>query len=179
MMLMGDEVRRTQGGNNNAYCQDNETSWFDWRLVAERPDMHRFVTMLNGSRVLRDVDQQRLPLSQVIRQAHVTWHGAKLYEPDWSDSSHSIAITFTPTLPGKQMAVHAILNAYWEPLDFELPPVLIDRAPDDWRRWIDTFLDSPDDIVDWTDAPRVGGSVYRVGARSMVVLFAPIDAHEL
>ena len=44
MMLMGDEVRRTQGGNNNAYCQDNETSWFDWTLLAKHADVHRFVT---------------------------------------------------------------------------------------------------------------------------------------
>jgi len=49
----GDEVRRTQGGNNNAYCQDNETSWFDWTLLAKRADVHRFVTMLNALRILR------------------------------------------------------------------------------------------------------------------------------
>jgi len=176
MMLMGDEVRRTQGGNNNAYCQDNETSWFDWRLVKERADLHRFVSLLNGCRVLRDVEHehQRLPLSQLIRQTHVTWHGVKLYEPDWSDSSHSIA--FTSTLPGRRMTFHVILNAYWDPLDFELPPVVVGRAHDCWRRWIDTFLDSPRDIVDWKDAPSVSGSMYRAEPRSVVVLFAPIDA---
>jgi isoamylase len=176
MMLMGDEVRRTQEGNNNAYCQDNETSWFDWRLVAERADLHRFVSLLNGLRASRDVEheQQRVPLSQLIRQTHVTWHGVKLFEPDWSVSSHSIA--FTSRLPGRRMAFHAIFNAYWEPLEFELPPVVVDGAPDQWRRWIDTFLDSPHDIVDWKDAPRIDGSTYRAEPRSMVVLFAPIDA---
>ena len=49
MILMGDEVRRTQGGNNNAYCQDNETSWFDWTLITRRADVHRFVSLLNAS----------------------------------------------------------------------------------------------------------------------------------
>jgi glycogen operon protein len=76
------------------------------------------------------------------------------------------------------MTIHVILNAYWEPLDFELP-VVADSAHDGWRRWIDTFLDSPRDIVDWKDAPRVGGSMYRAEARSVVVLFAPIDAQEV
>ncbi len=46
MLLMGDEVRRTQGGNNNAYCQDNEISWFDWTLLERHADIHRFVRTL-------------------------------------------------------------------------------------------------------------------------------------
>ena len=179
MMLMGDEVRRTQNGNNNAYCQDNETSWFDWGLVEERVDMHRFVTLLNRCRLSRDAvhEQQRVSLRQLIRETHVTWHGVKLYEPDWSDASHSIA--FTSRLPGRRMVFHVILNAYWEPLDFELPPVVAVGARDRWRRWIDTFLDSPHDIVDWKDAPEVGGWMYRTEPRSVVVLFAPIDAGRL
>ena len=177
MMLMGDEVRRTQNGNNNAYCQDNETSWFDWTLVGKRADVHRFVTMINERRVLRDVEheQRRVALSQLIRQAHITWHGVKLHEPDWSDSSHSIA--FTSRLLGGRMAFHAILNAYWEPLDFELPPA-VEGASDRWRRWIDTFLDSPRDIVDWDEAPTVCGRVYRAEPRSVVVLFGTLDAEQ-
>ena len=179
MMLMGDEVCRTQGGNNNAYCQDNETSWFDWRLVEEWAGLRRFVAVLNGCRVSRNAEheQQRVPLSQLIRQTHVTWHGVKLYEPDWSAASHSIA--FTSRLPARRMAFHAIFNAYWEPLDFELPPVAIDGAPGRWRRWIDTFLDSPHDIVDWQDAPLIDGSIYRAEPRSMVVLFTPVAAQEI
>ena len=73
------------------------------------------------------------------------------------------------------MVFHVILNAYWEPLDFELPPVVVAGARDHWRRWIDTFLDSPHDIVDWKDAPEVGGWMYRTEPRSVVVLFAPIE----
>ncbi len=59
MILMGDEVRRTQHGNNNAYCQDNETSWFDWTLVAKHADVHRFVRLLNAQRLLRDAGAGR------------------------------------------------------------------------------------------------------------------------
>jgi glycogen operon protein len=178
MMLMGDEVRRTQGGNNNAYCQDNQTSWFDWTLVAERADVHRFVTLLNSCRVSRDWErvQRQETLSQLIRHTHITWHGVKLHEPDWSESSHTVA--FTARLTHRGMLFHTIFNGYWEPLDFELP-AMIDAAHDQWHRWIDTFLDSPDDIVDWGEAPAVGGSTYRAQPRSVVVLFAPLGAADV
>jgi isoamylase len=177
MMLMGDEVRRSQRGNNNAYCQDNETTWFDWTLVEERADLHRFVTLLNRARTSRDAEheQQRVPLSQLIRQSHLTWHGVKLYEPDWSDSSHSIA--FTSRFTRRRMVFHAMFNAYWQPLDFELPPI-IGSDHDPWRRWIDTSLDAPYDIVDWEDAPAIGASTYRASPRSVVVLVARFDALE-
>ena len=174
MMLMGDEVRRTQGGNNNAYCQDNETSWFDWTLLDKRPDVHRFVTLLNARRVLRDVEpeRQRVALNQVIRQAHLTWHGVELDRPDWSPTSHSLAFTVKAPLP--RVSCHVLLNAYWEPLEFELLSVA-HGVQNPWRRWIDTFLDSPNDIVEWESAPAVVGHRYRAEPRSVVVLFADLD----
>ena len=171
MILMGDEVRRTQGGNNNAYCQDNEASWFDWTLVATHADVHRFVTLLNARRLLRDVEheRQRVSLAEMIRKANKAWHGVKPNQPDWRDDSHSIA--FTVELRQDEMLVHVILNAYWEPLDFELPPVAT-RGDAHWRRWIDTALDSPHDIVPWQTAPSLPVRPYRTEARSVVVLFA-------
>ena len=69
MILMGDEVRRTQRGNNNAYCQDNEISWFDWALVDKHADVHRFVRLLIERRLLRDVEheRQRVSLSTMLQ----------------------------------------------------------------------------------------------------------------
>src|SRR5207342_984342 len=69
MILMGDEVRHTQGGNNNAYCQDNETSWFDWSLVEKHADVHRFVRLLLERRLLRDMDAklQRTSLNELLK----------------------------------------------------------------------------------------------------------------
>ena len=177
MILMGDEVRRTQQGNNNAYCQDNETSWFDWTLVAKHADVHRFVTLLNARRLLRDAEPEgrRLSLNQVLRKAIKAWHGVKLGQPDWGDSSHSLAVTAEAR--DEKLLVHLILNAYWESLEFELP-----RAGDDdgdsWHRWIDTTLDSPQDIVEWETAPTVPGGTYRAGPRSVVVLFARLEDGE-
>jgi len=172
MMLMGDEVRRTQRGNNNAYFHDDETTWFDWRLLAKRADVHRFVTLLNSCRVPRDPEYERVALYQLIREAQMTWHGVRLHEPDWRHSSHSVA--FTARLTHKRMLFHVILNAYWEPLEFELSSV--DGCQEPWRRWIDTFLDSPQDIVEWETAPTVPGLTYRAEPRSVVVLFARLDA---
>jgi isoamylase len=169
MLLMGDEVRRTQGGNNNAYCQDNETSWFDWSLLEKHADVHRFVTLLNARRLLRDVEheRERLTLTEMIRKATKAWHGVKLYQPDWRPSSRTLA--FTTELAGDRILVHLILNAYWEPLDFELPTV---EGGGPWRRWIDTSLDSPSDIVQWESAPSLSKSTYPTEARSVVVLFS-------
>jgi glycogen operon protein len=170
MILMGDEVRRTQGGNNNAYCQDNELNWFDWTLVAKHADVHRFVTLLNERRLLRSVEheRQRLSLAQLIQQANKSWHGVKLNAPDWGDASHSVA--FGAELREDGITVHLIFNAYHEPLDFELPP--LDGTPGKpWRRWIDTSLSSTDDITSWQDAPAVRGATYRAESRSTVVLF--------
>ena len=174
MMLMGDEVRRTQGGNNNAYCQDNATSWFDWTLLAKHADVHRFVSLLNARRVLRDVEheEKRVALNQLLLQEDITWHGVKLGEPDWRNSSHSLA--FTVRLTMDRTHYHTILNAYWEPLEFELPPVA-DGGRHPWRRWVDTFLDSPHDIVEWEQAPAVPGRTYRAEPRSVVVLFADLE----
>ena len=60
---MGDEVRRTQRGNNNAYCQDNEISWFDWTLLEKHADVHRFVRLLIARRLLRDMERERQRVS--------------------------------------------------------------------------------------------------------------------
>jgi glycogen operon protein len=169
MILMGDEVRRSQSGNNNAYCQDNETSWLDWTLVERHADLHRFVSLLNARRLQREVEfeRQRLSLDQLIRQAEKAWHGVKLREPDWSPHSHSLA--FEAKGP-EGLHVYLVLNAYWEPLAFELPPVGADGAGP-WRRWIDTAFDSPQDIMPWAAAPAITVGRYPVEARAVVVLF--------
>lgn len=173
MILMGDEVRRTQHGNNNGYAHDDERNWFDWTLLERHADVHRFVKLLIARRLLRTTEHevQRLSLNQLLRQANSAWHGVRLGQPDWGDSSHSVA--FSAELRKEKLLLHLIMNAYWEPLDFALPPVA-NGDPNPWRRWIDTALDSPQDIVDWQMAPSVAGQSYRAEARSVVVLFASL-----
>ncbi len=167
MLFMGDEVRRTQRGNNNAYCQDNEVSWFDWTLLERHGDIHRFVRALNHIRLSRDLmaDEGRISLNEILRRAQIEWHGVKLHQPDWSQHSHSLALTFR-SQRGRFLH-HAILNAYWEPLSFELPPVPAESR-EGWRRHWDTALDPPQDILPWESAPFVDQSTYLVQPRSMV-----------
>ncbi len=169
MISMGDEVRRTQLGNNNAYCQDNELSWFDWSLLDVHGDVFRFTAGLIRLRLALDMTQVNhgLPLEAFLERSQVTWHGVRLHEPDLSHHSHSLALTVRAI--GGARLVHAILNAYWEPLDFELPPV--DPAHP-WRRVVDTSLDDELAIVDLASAPSVTATHYRAGPRSVVLLSA-------
>jgi glycogen operon protein len=171
MMLMGDEVRRNQRGNNNAYCQDNEVSWFDWTHVARHADLHRFVTLLAERRARRDVEPelQRVSLARLLERSHIAWHGVEVGRPDWSHHSHSLAVTAANREGG--LAFHMMLNAYWEPLDFALPAAGIDSRSE-WRRWIDTAQETPNDIAAWREAPLVPGPTYRVEPRSVVVVFS-------
>ncbi|MGZ4608862.1 MAG: glycogen debranching protein GlgX [Actinomycetes bacterium] len=174
MIGMGDEVRRTQQGNNNPYCQDNAISWFDWSLTDRYADVRRFVRGLIDLRL--DLDMTRvmhgLPLKEFLARSLVEFHGVRLHQPDWSDDSHTLAVTVRSVI-GTRM-VHAILNGYEHPLDFELPPVAAPTLP--WRRVVDTALDPPADITDLASAPPVRGAVYRAAEHSVVLLRADLHA---
>ena len=170
MFLMGDELRRTQHGNNNAYCQDNESNWLDWSLTTRHADVRRFVKLVIARRLLRHTgpERERMTLTQLITGATKSWHGVKLNQPDWSDHSHSIA--FSAELKREGQLIYLIFNAYWEPLEFELP------RPEKgeggcWKRWIDTSLQMPHDIVPWQEALPISGHSYQAGPRSVVVLW--------
>ncbi|MGE5248061.1 MAG: glycogen debranching protein GlgX [Verrucomicrobiota bacterium] len=173
MLLMGDEVRRTQRGNNNAYCQDNEVSWFDWGLLARHADVHRFVKTLIAARQRRSalLEGAKVSLNEMLKRARIEWHGVTLRRPDWSDVSHSLAFTLH-SVRGRFL-VHSMLNAYWETLTFELPVVPEGRGQP-WRRWIDTSLPSPDDICGWEDAPVITNPAYAVPPRTSVFVVLPL-----
>jgi isoamylase len=170
---MGDEVRRTQQGNNNAFCQDSALSWFDWDLLERHGDIHRFVKELNTFRQRRDVMAERatLSLNQLLERARIEWHGVALTRPDWSEHSRSLA--FTLRTLGDRFLLHGMFNAYWEPLAFQLPPVSEGRQA--WRRCIDTALPSPDDISRWEAAPLVAQASYVAQPRSVVVLASGLE----
>jgi len=172
MFVMGDEVRRTQRGNNNPYCQDNEISWFDWSLTEKYADIHRFVRRLIDVRLELDMTRvmHGLPLKEFLTRSLVEFHGVRLHHPDWSAHSHSLALTVRSVI-GTRM-VHAILNSWENPLDFELPPVATPAMP--WRRVVDTALPPPEDITDLQHAPAVKAHTYRAEAHSVVLLCADL-----
>ena len=143
MLLMGDEVRRTQQGNNNAYCQDNAISWFDWDDVARHADIRRFARSLihfhQESAIFRDRTFWGEPGATKI-----TWHGVRLGR---AGLGRRFALAGVRIVARRESGehLHVMLNAYWEPLVFELPATAAGRA---WRRLVDTALESPQDFCD-------------------------------
>lgn len=176
MLLMGDEVQRTQQGNNNAYCQNNEISWFDWSLVEQQADFRRFVSgmihLIQSLELFQHEEHLQVASSNLEKdysahKPYIVWHGVKLNQPDWGYHSHSLA--FTLYHPDAQEHLHIIFNAYWEPLTFELPNLKRELA---WHRIVDTSLASPDDFCPIEAAVRVEESSYWVSDRASVVLMA-------
>ncbi len=173
MLLMGDEVRRSQLGNNNAYCQNNELSWFNWDNVETEAGLLRFVSGL--IHFVQDLELFRqdalIPVSYGSHEPHLVWHGVKLGKPDWSESSRSLA--FSVRHPAKEEHLHVIFNSYWKPLTFELPLLSWGER---WHRIVDTALPSPDDFCEPETAPSVDGDDYKAEGRSAVILMARHEA---
>jgi isoamylase len=143
MLLAGDELGRTQRGNNNAYCQDNDVSWVDWGLEEKNADLLRFFRILISIRkrykLMRHGTFSPDPVGGDVR---IEWHGVHLHQPDWSYESRSIAAHAHGMADGEQKHLYFVANAHWEPHTYELPVV----AGWVWCRSIDTSRPSPDDI---------------------------------
>ncbi len=167
MLLMGDEVRRTQHGNNNAYCQDNEASWFDWRGIETNPGLLRFVQgLIRFSRSYSVFNLEHIPRAPVTSTGvRITWHGVHLDEPDFGDDSHSLAFEMKAPIEGEHIFV--MMSAFWKPLTFELPRTDIGYA---WHRVVDTSLGPGQDYCPPGKSPRVEGSRYLLKDRSIAVL---------
>jgi glycogen operon protein len=171
MLMMGDEVCRTQLGNNNAYCQDNALSWLDWSLREQHADQYRFVKQLiQLRRLLYRWDHKQSPtLKQFFQQLHIEYHGVKLDHPDWSQDSHSLAMLVAK--PHRPYVIYFIFNSYWQSLEFELPEKF-QKTTLHWARVIDTALPSPEDCVALNGAAKIAGKHYLAQARSVVMLIA-------
>jgi isoamylase len=170
MLLMGDEVLRTQKGNNNAYCQNNDLSWFNWEQIEQNQDMLRFtqglIDLIQSFHCFKH-DQPLVVTRQAIAEPAICWHGIGLDQPDWSDNSHSLA--FTLRYLHYQECFHVMLNAYWQPLTFELPSL---PARSDWYRIVDTAQSAPADFCPPEQAQIVPSDTYEVCDLSCVVLLA-------
>jgi glycogen operon protein len=161
MLLMGDEFGRTQQGNNNAYCQDNEISWLDWSVAQKNAAQVRFTTMMIALR------KKYFSLSREQFLVRVRWHGTKPSNPDWTGQSRTLAMELHSGGQG-QPAFYVLMNAHWEPHLFTLPPT---EGQHRWRRLVDTNLPSPDDIVEEPNAvPLDPGDHYLATPRSVVML---------
>lgn len=168
MLLMGDEVRRTQKGNNNAYCQDNELSWFDWDLVEKNADLIKFVRGLIAFTQEKEIFkiEDLLASFEDLDEPHITWHGVEINKPDWSENSQSLA--FTLLHPGAGETIHVMVNAFWKSLKFQIPEL----KGFQWHKIIDTSLTSPDDFRALSEATIIDKKMVNVSDRSIIVLMA-------
>jgi isoamylase len=177
LMLGGDELGRTQHGNNNAYCQDNEISWLDWSAVDA--DLLSFTRDLVAFRRSHPVFRRRRFLTGAEAEdlGWFTPAGKPMTQGDWADSS---ALALGIYLDGSDDPDQApdgtllvdddflvLVNAWWEPLDFALPPARPGQA---WLAEIDTYDPA---APAHTSGPRQAGDKVTVGPRSVSVLRGP------
>jgi isoamylase len=170
MLLAGDEVLRSQGGNNNAWCQDNTLGWFDWSLAERNADMLRFVRGLIALRKRHPSLQRRHFLSGRVREGSelpdIAWHGVDLDAPEWlGKECRTLAFTLAPREKGEG-PLHVMLNMGAEGSSFAVPGLAAYR----WRLAVDTAAESPADLFGPAKQPPFTDRRYTLAARSVVVL---------
>jgi len=170
MLLGGDEIRRTQNGNNNPYNQDNATSWFDWTLVDSNREMLRFVQRMVGFRKAHPALWQPSFYTGATNERglpDISWHGTILNSPGFADpQARALACTIAGF--GGHPDLHVMMNMFWEPLDFEVP-----ARP--WHIAVDTSAGSPGDIADSGGDRQLTGDRYTVPGRTIVILESHTD----
>ncbi len=167
MLLAGDEFGRTQNGNNNAYCQDNTTSWVDWSLAKKNKDLLEFFQRLIQFRRRNTIFQRRTFGDDGIT---IAWHGMHLNQPDWSWESRSLAMRmFEKQGTEDSTDIYLIAHAHWEPAAFELPALPSGRK---WYRFIDTSCDKDSIAEVDCEIPLSDQCSYNVFPRSTVLLIA-------
>jgi glycogen operon protein len=174
MILAGDEFLRTQNGNNNAWCQDNETSWVDWTLADRNSGFLRFVRLMIAFRHRHPVLRRKTFFTGGIsgRPPEILWHGVEPARPDFSHESQAIAFALDGRGCDRQGVVdcdlYVAMNSSGRPLEFKVPAAPSGRS---WHRFVDTSLEPPDDIHETEDGPVVPVlHPYRVAAHSLIIL---------
>lgn len=176
MILMGDEIGRTQEGNNNTYCQDNELNWMDWTLLESNAELFRFFKQVIAFRHAHPVLRNRWHLSNRdyvgSGYADITWHGTKAWSADWSDSNRLAAFM----LCGKHARggtvqdnyVYVAMNMHWEGQWCELPGL---PSGMQWHVFANTGAPAPEDIWEPGNEPLLSDQHgLLVGDRSVVIL---------
>jgi glycogen operon protein len=166
MLLAGDPFARTQKGNNNAYCQDNNLSWIDWALKQKNADLFRFT---KGMIQLRN--QNSIFRQECFGCLNTLWHGVRIGQPDWSPQSHCIGLHLSDSTGRVQgfRDVYFFSNAHWQPHDIEIPQLAGRR----WLRIVDTGLSSPNDFAEaGNEVYLKNPKLYSLGPRSTLILAA-------
>ena len=170
MLLAGDEVLRSQRGNNNAYCQDNELGWFDWTLTEQNKEMFRFVKEMIAFRKRHACLRRKRYLKGEKQEGHhfsdITWHGVKVNEPLWEDPNAQLLAFTLSAVAGSEEDIHVVLNMSDTSEQVELPLIPPNST---WFRAVDTWQDSPADILEPPEQLPLKNSSYTVQPRSVVI----------
>jgi len=182
MILGGDETYRTQRGNNNCYCQDNETSWIDWGNLKRYSEIFEFFKKLIALRKENPVFRlesyyTRKDPKLFGNQELITWHGVKPEKPDWSHFSRTIAFTLNGSpeitgIPGYDRRFYVAINSHREGLVFEIPRP---RTGVKWHLAVNTFEKQGSDAYLIEDAPVFESSALTIPPRSLIILFDKQD----
>ena len=164
MLLGGDEFRRTQGGNNNAYCQDNETSWIDWNKLGQHQEIYRFAQGMIAFRLAHPV----LSTEQFYKAAEIQWFEQHGGSPGWTPEERHFGCLIHEA---DQHALCLLFNAGNVEVDFHLPsPPPTAR----WRLAVDTFAETPHDLFPAGEELLLKyPQTYLVKPRSSVILVVP------
>lgn len=174
MLSMGDEIGRTQQGNNNAYCQDGPLSWMDWSLTETNADLFQFCQRLIAQRAAHPAFRFPKHAGQVATDGsflEVIWHGTKAWYADWSPESRVIAFVLRRYGGSEpEDVVYVALNSYWGSLHFELPQPQAERR---WHVAVNTSMPAPQDAWDVGHEPLLEDQKgIELAGRSAVVLIA-------
>ena len=162
MLLGGDEFRRTQRGNNNAYCQDNEVSWFDWSLVEKHKEIHRFTRGMIAFRRAHSALRKEV----FYTEADIKWFAPNGATPDWMDQRQK---SFACLILGQsEPDLFLMFNADSRSVDFSIPALPGSQI---WRMAVDTARAAPDDLYEAGNEPSMQGQIsFRVEPRSSAIL---------
>jgi isoamylase len=173
MLLMGDEVGRTQQGNNNAYCHDNPLTWLDWSLQEQSAELFRFCQQLIAFRQRHSALRQTRHASSGSSDGdvlQVTWHGTRARLPDWAPHSRVLACMLCGSGAAGWDVMYVAVNMYWEPLAFELPSP---PPGQHWHVFANTAAPPPADIWEPGKEPPFPESCEaRLEGRAILVLLA-------
>jgi isoamylase len=162
MLLGGDEFRRTQRGNNNAYCQDNEVSWFDWSLLEKYKEIQRFTRGLIAFRRAHPV----LRKETFYTDTDIKWFGPNGAPPNWADPQQKSIACLIPGLTERDLFL--LFNADNRSVEFSIPSL---PAGQIWRLAADTSRAAPDDLADTGKEPALQDQIgFRLEPRSSAIL---------
>ncbi len=169
MLLAGDEFGRTQKGNNNAYCQDNEISWVNWQLAEQNADLLRFVRLLIHFRQThRTFHRTKFQVQTINGIPEMTWHGLQVGKPDWSDKAKYLGLLYSTFPKTGDPDIYLMFNSASEEQIFQLPRPNYGTK---WQLFIDTFREPPNEIYQSAHRPVLKEqTVYHVAPYSVVVL---------